>query len=55
MESEIPIRKIEGRVSKQGRSTINVQFGVKSKVEMNTLISKIRSIEGVIDIERTQG
>ena len=55
MESEIPIRKIEGRVSKQGRSTINVQFGVKSKVEMNTLISKIRSIDGVIDIERTQG
>ena len=55
MESEIPIRKIEGRVSKQGRSTINVQFGVKSKLEMNTLISKIRSIEGVIDIERTQG
>ena len=55
MEAEIPIRKIEGRVSKQGKSTINVQFGVKSKGEMNTLISKIRSIEGIIDIERTQG
>ena len=37
MESEIPIRKIEGRVSKQGKSTINVQFGVKSKGEMNVL------------------
>ena len=55
MEAEIPIKKIEGRVSKQGKSTVNVQFGVKSKNDMNTLISKIRSIEGIIDIERTQG
>ncbi|MCR5225977.1 MAG: bifunctional (p)ppGpp synthetase/guanosine-3',5'-bis(diphosphate) 3'-pyrophosphohydrolase [Eubacterium sp.] len=55
MEAEIPIKKIEGRVNKQGKSTVNVQFGVKSKGDMNALISKIRSIEGIIDIERTQG
>ena len=55
METEIPIKKIEGRVNKQGKSTVNVQFGVRSKGDMNALISKIRSIEGIIDIERTQG
>ena len=55
MEAEIPIKKIEGRINKQGKSTVNVQFGVRSKNELATLISKIRNIEGIIDIERTQG
>ncbi len=55
MEAEIPIKKIEGRINKQGKSTVNVQFGVKSKSELAQLISKIRNIEGIIDIERTQG
>ena len=55
MESEVPITKIEGKVNKQGKSTVGVQFRVKSVNELNTLISKIRSIEGIIDIERTQG
>ncbi len=55
MESDIPIKKIEGRVNKQGKTTINVQFGVRTKGDMNVLISKIRSIQGIIDIERTQG
>ena len=55
MEAEIPIKRIEGRINKQGKSTVNVQFGIKSKDELNTLTSKIRSIEGIIDIERTQG
>ena len=55
MEEDIPIKRIEGRVNKQGKSTVNIQFGVKSKDDLNTLTSKIRSIEGIIDIERTQG
>ena len=55
MEAEIPIKRIEGRINKQGKSTVNVQFGIKSKEDLNTLTSKIRSIEGIIDIERTQG
>ena len=55
MESDIPITKIEGRINKQGKSTVNVQFRVKSKNDLNTLTGKIRSIEGIIDIERTQG
>ncbi|MBP3233924.1 MAG: bifunctional (p)ppGpp synthetase/guanosine-3',5'-bis(diphosphate) 3'-pyrophosphohydrolase [Eubacterium sp.] len=55
MEADIPIKRIEGRVNKQGKSTVNVQFGVKSKSDLNTLTSKIRNIEGIIDIERTQG
>ncbi|MCR5214601.1 MAG: bifunctional (p)ppGpp synthetase/guanosine-3',5'-bis(diphosphate) 3'-pyrophosphohydrolase [Eubacterium sp.] len=55
MEAEVPIKKIEGRTNKQGKSTVNVQFGVKSKAELASLISKIRNIEGIVDIERTQG
>ena len=55
MEEDIPIKRIEGRVNKQGKSTVNIQFGVKSKNDLNTLTAKIRSIEGIIDIERTQG
>ena len=55
MEADIPIKRIEGRVNKQGKSTVNVQFGVRSKEELGTLTSKIRNIDGIIDIERTQG
>ena len=55
MEAEVPITRIEGRVNKHGKSTVNVQFGVKSKQELGVLISKIRNIEGIIDIERTSG
>ena len=55
MEADIPIKRIEGRVNKQGKSTVNVQFGVKSKDDLGILTSKLRNIEGIIDIERTQG
>ena len=55
MEEDIPIKRIEGRVNKQGKSTVNVQFGIKSKEDLAGLTSKIRNIEGIIDIERTQG
>ena len=55
MEAEIPIKKIEGRVNKQGKSTVNVQFGTRSKDDLAAIISKIRGIDGIIDIERTQG
>ena len=55
MEAEIPIKRIEGRLNKQGKSTINVQFGIKSTDDLGHLISKLRTIEGIMDIQRTQG
>jgi GTP pyrophosphokinase len=54
-ESDITIKGMNARTSKQGKSTITIQFGVKSKDELNTLISKVRNVDGIIDIERTQG
>jgi len=54
-EADISIKGMNARTSKQEKSTITLQFGVKSRDELSTLISKIRNIEGVIDIERTRG
>ena len=55
METEIPIKRIEGRLNKQGKSTVNVQFGIKSTSDLGKLISKLRNIQGIVDIQRTQG
>ena len=55
METEIPIKRIEGRLNKQGKSTVNVQFGIKSPSDLGKLISKLRNIQGIVDIQRTQG
>ena len=55
METDIPIKRIEGRLNKQGKSTVNVQFGIKSKDDLGKLMSKLRNIQGIVDIQRTQG
>ncbi|MBO6166140.1 MAG: bifunctional (p)ppGpp synthetase/guanosine-3',5'-bis(diphosphate) 3'-pyrophosphohydrolase [Eubacterium sp.] len=54
-EENIGIKAMNARTSKQGKSTIDISFGVKSKEDLNRLTSKIQSIQGIIDIERTQG
>ena len=55
MEREIDIDSINSRTSKKGVATISVQFHTKGKDEMNSLMDKIRMIDGVFDIERTAG
>ena len=54
-EEMIPIKAMNVRVSKQGKATITVQFGIRSKEELSRITAKIRNIESIIDIERTQG
>ena len=54
-EREIDINAIHSKTSKQGVATISISFGTKGKDEMNHLITKIRQIESVTDIERTSG
>ena len=54
-EREIDINTINSKISKQGIATISISFGTKGKDEMNHLITKIRQVESVIDIERTSG
>ena len=46
---------MNARTSKSGKSTIDIAFGVKSKEDLGRLTTKIKNIQGIIDIERTQG
>ena len=54
-EREIDINSIHSKTSRQGVATISISFGTRGKDEMNHLITKIRQVESVIDIERTSG
>jgi GTP pyrophosphokinase len=54
-ENDIDVRGINSRTSKQEIATISVSFLTKGKSQMIKIIDKIRSIESVIDIERTTG
>ena len=54
-EANISVNSINSRTSKQGKVTITLSFAIKSVEQLNTIISKIRNIESIIDIERTVG
>lgn len=54
-ERDIDINGINSKTSKQGIATLSVSFNTKGKMELQSLIEKIRQVEGVIDIERTTG
>ncbi|MBO5424481.1 MAG: bifunctional (p)ppGpp synthetase/guanosine-3',5'-bis(diphosphate) 3'-pyrophosphohydrolase [Lachnospiraceae bacterium] len=54
-EEKINLTGMNVRVSKQGKATISVKFEIHSKEQLSKIISKIRNIEGIIDIERTAG
>jgi GTP pyrophosphokinase len=53
-EANIDIRMMQSRVAKTGTATIEVSFGAKSTEELRAISEKLRSVEGVIDIERTR-
>ena len=54
-EAQVDIKGCVTRPAKQERMTITMQIGVKSRDQLTYLTAKIRSVEGVIDIERTTG
>ena len=54
-ERKINISALNARASKQGTSTYTIVFETSGTEEMSSLIAKIRTIEGIIDIERTTG
>lgn len=54
-EKEIDIQALNTRVNKQGTATIMVSFEVGSRGELQRIIDKLRTIESIIDIERTSG
>ncbi len=54
-EKNIDIRSMNTRTSKQGIATLQTSFEIGSREELNRIIEKIRTIDSVIDIERTTG
>lgn len=54
-EMEIEMSSINARVNKQGVATVDISFEIKDKKQLADIVAKLRTIEGVIDIERTTG
>ena len=54
-ERNINVNSINSRTSKSEIATIAMSFAIQGTEELNSLISKIRTIESIIDIERTTG
>ncbi len=52
-ENNIDVRGINSRTNKQEVATIDISFLIKGKAQMNRIIEKMRGIDSVIDIERT--
>lgn len=54
-EMLIDVSSMTFRVNKQGKATISVAFETRGVEQLTKIISKIRNIDGIIDIERTMG
>ena len=54
-EKNIDINSIHSQVSKQDVATLDISFGVRGRDELASLMERIRSVESVMDIERTTG
>ena len=54
-EKNINILSMNTRISRQGLATLQTAFEVESREELNRVIERIRTIESVVDIERTTG
>ncbi|MBQ7774745.1 MAG: bifunctional (p)ppGpp synthetase/guanosine-3',5'-bis(diphosphate) 3'-pyrophosphohydrolase [Lachnospiraceae bacterium] len=54
-EKNINIISMNTRTNKQGIATLQTNFEISGRDELNRIIDKIRGIENVIDIERTTG
>ncbi len=54
-EKDINIMSINCRINKQDIATLQMNFEITGREELNRIIDKIRGIESVIDIERTVG
>ncbi|MDD3367264.1 MAG: bifunctional (p)ppGpp synthetase/guanosine-3',5'-bis(diphosphate) 3'-pyrophosphohydrolase [Lachnospiraceae bacterium] len=54
-EKNIGIQSMNTRTSKQGLATLDTTFEIGSREELKAIIERLRSVESVIDIERTSG
>jgi GTP pyrophosphokinase len=54
-EKNIDIRSVNTRTSKQGIATMVIGFEIGGRDELQAIIDKLKTIDSVIDIERTRG
>ncbi len=54
-EREIDIKSLNVRTNKQGKATITMSFDIHGVDELNSVMAKLRQVEGILDIERTTG
>ena len=54
-EKNIDVNSINSRTSKSEIATISMSLAIQGTEELNSLISRIRQIDSIIDIERTTG
>ncbi len=54
-ETEVDVKSMNVRTSKQGTATIETGFIVHGREELEKVIKKLRQLEGVLDIERATG
>lgn len=54
-EKNIDILALNTRVSKQGTATLMINFEISGREELQRIVDKLRSIESIIEIERTSG
>jgi len=52
-ENKIDVTSMNCRTSKQGTATISMSFDIKGLEQLRHLVEKLRNVEGVLDIERT--
>ena len=53
-EMKIDVKSMNIRTSKQGIATINVGFAIRGVEALHEVTKKVRQIEGIKDIQRTQ-
>ena len=54
-EKGVSILSMNMRINKQGRATTSISFEIANTEELNHLIEKLRTLDDIIDIERTRG
>jgi len=54
-ENKIDVTSMNVRINKQGIATISMGFEINGVEQLKDIIKKLRSVESVLDIERTSG
>lgn len=53
-ENKIDVKSVNSKTNKQGIATINIGFAVRSVEALGELSKKLRNVDGIKDIQRTQ-